>query len=56
VLSLSDVWPVHFSVSLHAVVLFCLTGMVWAVLNAAGGWWQERFGAGACLVAVPVQA
>lgn len=51
---LRDVWPVHFSVPLHAVVLFCLTGMVWATLNAAGGLWQERFGEGTCFAGVPV--
>lgn len=48
--ALSAVWPIHFSVPLHTLVLFCLTGVVWAVLDAAWGIWQRNFGEGACFV------
>jgi hypothetical protein len=45
---LAAIWPVHFSVPLHALVLFCLTGVVWAVFDAAWGIWQHKYGAGSC--------
>jgi hypothetical protein len=48
--ALAAVWPIHFSVPLHALVLFCLTGVVWAVVNAAWGVWQRKYGAGSCFI------
>jgi hypothetical protein len=44
----SDVWPLHFTVVMHASVLLGATGAVWAVLNALWGQWQVRHGEAAC--------
>jgi len=48
--SYANVWPSHFAAPLHAVVLFCGTGVLWAVLNSSWGLWQRRFGEYACLL------
>lgn len=48
--SYANVWPSHFGAPFHAIVLFCCTGVLWAVLNSFWGLWQRRFGEDACFL------
>lgn len=45
-----DVWPGHFRPAMHVVLLFCCTGVMWAVTSALWGIWQRRAGEGRCFI------